>query len=43
MPFEKGSGNNVSKDMMGDMASCMKKKGMTHAKCAKMMGGKGGK
>jgi len=35
--YEKGSGNNMSSDMMGEMAACMKKKGMTRAKCMKMM------
>ena len=40
-PFGKKAPARTAKDpdMAGEMARCMKQKGMTHAKCQKMMGG----
>lgn len=36
--YDKGSGNNLPKDMMGKMASCMKK-GKSMKQCRKEAGG----
>lgn len=40
-PFsKKAPAKGKDPDMAGEMSRCMKQKGMTHAKCQKMMGGK---